>query len=110
MVKEAFEIAPQVAEKKTEDFGSLDSQVKENDKRFHMVRFLMKPASPDALLPDDSEIAAFMDSEKSAALRRCLEVNGLVHFLFDPLPSWLNYFCIGRDAYLQQQLRDNQMR
>ncbi len=109
MKNEAFETAPRVAEKKAEDLGSLDSQVKENDKRFHVVRFLTKPASPNTLLPDDSEIAAFTDSEKSAALCCCLESNGLANFLFDPLPSWLNYFCISREAYLRQQQKGSQM-
>ncbi len=94
------ETIPKVAVPQAAGLGLSDVQIAEYEQHYNVGHYVTQAAAIDAILPNVGQIAAYTEAQRIVELCRCLENNGLACFLPNPLPSWLQYFGITRDAYL----------
>ncbi len=99
-VEKNGETIPKVVESHAARLGLSDVQIAEYEQHYNVGQYVTHAATIDAILPDVGQIAAHSEIQRIVELRCCLKNNGLACFLPDPLPSWLQYFGITRDAYL----------
>ncbi len=77
-----------------------------DDEKHNVRHYITRAASMTMTLPIVEEIESYKPAYRIAELRHLLGTNELFQFLADPLPSWLKYFCMTKEEYLQTVAAD----